>query len=99
MGKVKILCFGDSLTEGYSKWGLLYTPYAKSLEEKLKAAWPNTGIEIEVDGVSGDCVIPAYGDFLDRITADCRFLLLSLMRSSQTSRVGKTQTISRVVFH
>jgi hypothetical protein len=75
MKKINILCFGDSLTDGYAKWGLSYTPYARAMEEELVTAWPDIEFNIEVNGLSGDSVIPAYGDFLERIEVCCRSLL------------------------
>lgn len=33
----KILCLGDSLTEGYMCWGLEFHPYTIKLEQKFKA--------------------------------------------------------------
>ena len=69
MESINILCFGDSLTEGYSKWGMSMTPYADSLKEWLKAAWPSAKLVVDVNGMSGDLVVS--GLFLKRITNSC----------------------------
>ncbi|CEJ55729.1 hypothetical protein PMG11_01967 [Penicillium brasilianum] len=66
-----ILCFGDSLTAGWYKYGLEYHPYAKKLHECLQAAFPTTDIMIEVDGVPGDLVTSPPGSFLSRIQGRC----------------------------
>lgn len=70
MESVNILCFGDSLTEGYSQWGLSMTPYADSMGEWLRAAWPSTKLTVDVNGMSGDLAVP--GLFLTRITSSCK---------------------------
>lgn len=70
MGSVKILCFGDSLTEGYSQWVMSMTPYADTMEERLQATWPSAKIIVDVDGMSGDRV--AGGFFLPRIRTMCK---------------------------
>jgi hypothetical protein len=69
MESVNILCFGDSLTEGYSHWGMSVTPYADNMRKWLEAAWPSTKLTVDVNGMSGDFVVP--GLFLKRITSSC----------------------------
>ena len=72
---LRVLCFGDSLTEGYSKFGLIMTPYSKvlktELEVKFWAGKDKRNVEIVTDGQSGDLVIP--GTFRGRMTSKCRF--------------------------
>ncbi|CZR50408.1 related to esterase [Phialocephala subalpina] len=54
---LRILCFGDSLTEGYSAMGWSMTPYSRWMEEYLNAKLGNEyEIKVETDGKSGDCV-------------------------------------------
>lgn len=69
--KLGILCFGDSLTAGYYCYGLHYHPYAGKLGEKLKAAFPDTEMIIDVNGVPGDLAISPPGHFLPRIQDKC----------------------------
>jgi len=57
----RILCFGDSLTEGYSKTGREYHPYTLKLAEQLKIG----GINAQVDnhGISWektDSMVPRF---------------------------------------
>ena len=66
--KLRILCFGDSLTAGYSSLGTIYTPYNTKLEQMLAMAFPDLRIETEEDGESGGTV--KYG-FLKRMVAHC----------------------------
>ncbi|CAG8977590.1 hypothetical protein HYALB_00008366 [Hymenoscyphus albidus] len=33
---LKILCFGDSLTEGYTNWGMIFKPYSDTLRNVLE---------------------------------------------------------------
>ncbi|KAL8724206.1 MAG: hypothetical protein Q9166_008084 [cf. Caloplaca sp. 2 TL-2023] len=62
---LRILCFGDSLTAGYSGYGYFHYPYAAQIREQLKKALPATDITIDVSGLSGDRVIA--GQYLQRI--------------------------------
>ena len=55
--RLRILCFGDSLTAGYHDWGQKYHPYAIRLEERLKQQYPYTDIQITIDGLPGDKVM------------------------------------------
>ncbi|ROT37337.1 GDSL-like Lipase/Acylhydrolase [Sodiomyces alkalinus F11] len=77
---LRILCFGDSLTAGYSHHGAVYHPYAEVLDEKLKAAFPNTDITILENGMPGDIVsteafIQRLESELDRPTFDWVIIL------------------------
>ncbi|KAL0474805.1 SGNH hydrolase-type esterase domain-containing protein [Neurospora intermedia] len=64
--KLRILCFGDSLTEGYSCWGSCFTPYSTKIKEMLRMAFPDVDVEIVTDGVSGD-LVTGEGSFLTRM--------------------------------
>lgn len=46
---VKLLLFGDSLTEGYHSHGMRFHPYANKLEELLEASFPVTNTAREDD--------------------------------------------------
>ena len=65
---LRILCFGDSLTAGYSQFGMLHFPYAVHLKEKLQAAFPSLEIHIDVEGMSGAQV---RGEYLGRLNRAC----------------------------
>ena len=69
--KLSVLCFGDSLTAGYYSYGLEYHPYAGKLKESLEAAFSNTEITVDVDGMPGDLAISPPGVFLSRIREKC----------------------------
>ena len=69
--KLRILCFGDSLTEGYSGWGSSFTPYSEKLEEMLTMAFPDVDVEIETDGLSGD-MVTGRAAFLARMKLHCK---------------------------
>lgn len=49
-----ILCFGDSLTAGFSFWEPKDHPYAISLESTLKAAFPTINVTTDMQGQGGD---------------------------------------------
>jgi hypothetical protein len=68
---LRILCFGDSLTEGYTQHGLHYTPYSNTLLDKLRSNLSLStryNISIDTDGMSGDQVT---GGFLTRMQDRC----------------------------
>ncbi|KAL2262307.1 hypothetical protein VTK26DRAFT_1811 [Humicola hyalothermophila] len=54
--KLRVLCFGDSLTAGFSSRGAIHHPYSKKLEEMLAMAFPDLKIVTVADGLSGDTV-------------------------------------------
>lgn len=64
----RILCLGDSLTEGYTQQGTTFTPYS----ETLKAALQKSGRQVDVvtDGESGDQV--TAGSFGWRMSVRCK---------------------------
>lgn len=62
---LRILCFGDSLTSGYSRLGAVENPYSVSLTRVLSTAFPRLNIEAHTDGLPGDAVVT--GRFLARI--------------------------------
>jgi lysophospholipase L1-like esterase len=65
--ELNIVCFGDSLTEGYSQFGSIFTPYSETMVSKLQAAFPTHKISAVTDGVSGDRVVS--GSFKRRMEA------------------------------
>ncbi len=71
---LRILCFGDSLTEGYTQYGLNFTPYSDTLLDKLRSNLSIStryNISIDTDGMSGDQVT---GGFLTRMKECCTYL-------------------------
>ncbi|KAL5320392.1 hypothetical protein ACEPPN_011193 [Leptodophora sp. 'Broadleaf-Isolate-01'] len=65
-----ILCFGDSLTEGYSMYGMRWTPYSETtkevLEEQLGHEW---SFDVDTDGVSGQLVTAGFMRRMDKLYA------------------------------
>ncbi|KAG4027404.1 hypothetical protein MFRU_030g00400 [Monilinia fructicola] len=61
LSPLKILCLGDSLTEGYSNYGTKFTPYSRWMKEVLAKEWPDREIEVITDGISGDLLTPPGG--------------------------------------
>lgn len=66
---LRILCYGDSLTSGYSKYGSVSHPYSQTLSTVLSRAFPSLNIEAHVDGKPGDvvCSTRSHSQFLNRI--------------------------------
>ncbi|GMK57921.1 hypothetical protein CspeluHIS016_0407550 [Cutaneotrichosporon spelunceum] len=52
MNPLRILCFGDSLTSGWSS--APDAPYATSLEKRVRAAFPSQSVFVQADGQPGD---------------------------------------------
>jgi hypothetical protein len=68
-----ILCFGNSLTQGFWHYGLEEPhPYALALKETLVEEEIVEGeIEIDVEGKPGDLVNCPPGQFIDRMRRRC----------------------------
>ena len=69
--KLRVLCFGDSLTAGYTKYGYEHHPYADNLRADLRYLLSTNDIDVEVEGLSGDLVQGRTAQFLRRIKAKC----------------------------
>ncbi|KAK4171619.1 SGNH hydrolase-type esterase domain-containing protein [Triangularia setosa] len=54
--KLRILCFGDSLTAGYSYLGSSYHPYHVKMDQMLAMAFPDYEITTDERGKPGDVV-------------------------------------------
>jgi lysophospholipase L1-like esterase len=65
---LQILCFGDSLTAGYTSYGGEHYPYADSLRKGLEHMFSSSNVKVEVAGLSGDQV---QGQYLQRIQEKC----------------------------
>lgn len=65
---LRILCFGDSLTAGYTSYGWELYPYADHLRVALQHMLSTSDIEVDAAGLSGDQV---RGSYLPRIEAKC----------------------------
>lgn len=71
---IRILCFGDSLTAGYSYSGTVFYPYNVKLAQMVEMAFPEYDVESVEDGASGDRV-GGRGTFLERMERQCAFVL------------------------
>ena len=68
---LRVLCFGDSLTAGYTKYGYEHYPYADHLRSNLRYLLSTKDVNVEVEGLSGDLVQGRTAQFLRRIKAKC----------------------------
>jgi lysophospholipase L1-like esterase len=62
-----VLCFGDSLTAGFSFYGSIFHPYAWNMKSWFEAAMPSITVIADVEGLSGDLAISPPGTFYPRI--------------------------------
>ncbi|TDZ26055.1 hypothetical protein Cob_v001074 [Colletotrichum orbiculare MAFF 240422] len=67
---LRIFCFGDSLTAGYSSNGAVYHPYSVAMTRKLSADLSNTQIIVADNGMPGDVV--SQGAFAQRFETEVR---------------------------
>lgn len=64
---LRVLCFGDSLTSGYSQLGSVSHPYSQRLTSVLSSSFPSLSIDAHTDGLPGDVVCTAGSRYLRRI--------------------------------
>jgi hypothetical protein len=80
---LRILCLGDSLTAGYSCYGMVLSPYSTTFKESLVQLLDNEdyreknkgrgpSIEVVTDGKSGD-LVSAAGTFEERMRSRSPF--------------------------
>jgi len=62
-----LLCFGDSLTAGFSRGGALYHPYTIALTSTLENSFPSLKVTTDNRGVRGDQAISPPGSMLPRM--------------------------------
>lgn len=86
---LRILCLGDSLTAGYTEFGMVHHPYHTALVKKLKAAFPELEIEVDEDGMDGDFT----KNFSPRLTAAFR-MKRSMKPYDWTIVLGGTNDLS-----
>ena len=92
---IRILCFGDSLTEGWIAPGYPIHPYAISLNSELQKAFPNTTISISNEGLGGDQVHSPPGQFLPRINTICECNLSQVANRYLELMTRKTEIVMR----
>ncbi|KAL1854075.1 hypothetical protein VTK73DRAFT_8813 [Phialemonium thermophilum] len=64
--RLRILCFGDSLTAGYSCYGAVYHPYEEKLDQMVAMAFPEYTVQTVEDGKPG-AMVCVERDFLGRM--------------------------------
>ena len=63
---IHVLCFGASITAGWSQFGQHYYPYATRLSARLADELPTSHYGVDVDGAPGDTVL--HGQYINRLT-------------------------------
>jgi len=63
---IHVLCFGASITAGWSSYGQHYYPYATRLSARLADELPTSHFGIDVDGSPGDTVL--HGQYVPRLS-------------------------------
>lgn len=72
MKSLNVLCFGDSITAGWSHGGTVYHPYADAMLASLKKSLSFPNITADVQGSPGDQVTTPPGGFLTRMDILCK---------------------------
>jgi lysophospholipase L1-like esterase len=76
LGKsIHVLCFGDSLTAGFSLTGAEPHPYEIAMKSTLRKAFPTYNITTDLQGVPGDQVKSPPGRFLPRMDKLCESMI------------------------
>ncbi|KAL2042768.1 hypothetical protein N7G274_004527 [Stereocaulon virgatum] len=57
---LRILCFGASITAGWSKGGTHFYPYSSQLSARIADEIPSTHFGIDLNGLSGDTLIDGH---------------------------------------
>ena len=68
--QIRVLCFGASITAGWSSYGSHHFPYASKLSARLADELPTSRFSVQVDGRPGDTAIT--GQYMNRIQRDIR---------------------------
>lgn len=69
---LRILCFGDSLTQGWFHYGIGEHPYSTRVSQRLREILPEgTELEMRTSGVAGD--VAAFLRFRERFTRESMF--------------------------
>ena len=88
---IRILCFGDSLTEGYSNYGTQFTPYSDEMKRKLRHLDEPLITDVVTEGQSGDRV--TSGNFKWRMEQRRAYFEVRVLNLIHTdyfgSRLGK----------
>ena len=66
--QIRVLCFGASITAGWSALGNHYYPYATRLSARLADELPTSHFSIDVDGSPGDTML--HGQYANRMQKD-----------------------------
>ena len=74
MKSLNILCFGDSITAGWSHGGTVYHPYADVMLASLGKALPSLNVTADVQGLPGDQVTSPPGGLLPRMDILCKLV-------------------------
>ncbi|KAH6723438.1 SGNH hydrolase-type esterase domain-containing protein [Leptodontidium sp. MPI-SDFR-AT-0119] len=64
---LRVLCFGDSLTAGYTQGGSLFHPYGIALKASLEKSLPSWDITTDIQGLGGDQAVSPPGSFFPRM--------------------------------
>lgn len=80
---LRIFCFGDSLTAGYSSYGAVYHPYSIALTKLLAVYLSDTQIVATDNGMPGDVV--SQGAFAQRFESESSYFCLFFSHSMFTA--------------
>lgn len=76
MASLHILCFGNSLTAGWTDLGAVAHPYATAMLDGLGRSIPSIKLTADVQGLPGDRVVSPPGGYLPRIDLLCKLCFI-----------------------
>lgn len=97
----KILCYGDSLTAGYSEWGTSFTPYGDTLEIRSKLNVKSIGMSGWTTSQMVNCankkgnydVVDHKADGLKLLLSSERYDLVCIMAGTNDLGTGEAEEI------
>ena len=72
MSSLHLLCFGNSITAGWTELGIQWHPYAVTLLDGLGKSVPGIDFTADVQGAPGDRVVSPPGGYLPRMDILCK---------------------------
>jgi len=81
MNALHILCFGNSITAGWTRPPYPH-PYTFKLVEILEKALPSTNVTVDIQGLPGDQVVTPPGGYVTRMDILCKVLYNLFLPSS-----------------
>ena len=92
---VRILCFGDSLTRGYTAGGFKHIPYSNTLERLIQTEYAdNTKVYVTESGVDGELVTHKMKERLDANMTQTKYDIVIILGA--TNDIGSNVSTKEI---